>query len=283
MPAIYRVHDDPDEDKLAELRQYFGTFGLRAGDLTRREELTAVMDTLRDHPQGHVLRIALLRSLKKAAYRASPDGHFGLHKRDYAHFTSPIRRYADLVLHRVFDHYLITQGGWPTPPHYRFPYNAAKIDRIAQHLSITETNSQDAERESEKIKLLEFFEREQAKPNPTVFAAIVTEVRAHGLFIELEESLTFGFLAANALGPDFFNPTRDKSALVGRKTKERISLGSRLHVAVAKVDRVTRQIDFKRVKADGRAVGTTRDLGPKGKRPIKSARRPAKSQGRKRR
>ncbi len=274
LPAVYRVHDDPDDDKLVELRQYYATFGLRTGDLTTREAITELLKTLRKHPQGHVLRISLLRSLKKAAYRASPDGHYGLHKRDYAHFTSPIRRYADLVLHRVFDHYLITQGGWPSPPKYKFPYTAAKIDRIAQHLSITETNSQDAERESEKIKLLEFFERDLAKRQPSTFAAIITEVRSHGLFIELEDSLTFGFLAANALGPDFYNPTTDKSALLGRKTKERLTIGDRVHVAVAKVDRVSRQIDFKRVSESGQALRSTRELGGKASgRPRKNSHR----------
>lgn len=283
LPALYRVHDDPDEDKLTELRQFYGTFGLRTGDLTQREEITALLKNLRTHPQGHVLRTQLLRSLKKAAYRASPDGHYGLHKRDYAHFTSPIRRYADLVVHRVMQHYLITQGGYPSPPGYKFAYNAAKMERMGQHLSLTEINSQEAERESVKIKLLEFFERDMRKPQPTVFAALVTEVRAHGLFIELEESLTFGFLAANALGPDFFNPSNDGDALIGRRTKERIGLNDRVHVVVGKVDRVKRMIDFKRVDGrTGKPVGSTRDFdpqpdrakrAPRGSRPTKSRRR----------
>ena len=273
LPAIYRVHDDPDEDKLAELRQFYGTFGLRTGDLNQREEITALLISLRTHPQGHVLRTQLLRSLKKAAYRSSPDGHYGLCKKDYTHFTSPIRRYADLVVHRVMQYYLITQGGYPSPAGYKFAYNAAKMERMGQHLSITEVNSQEAERESVKIKLLEFFERDMRKPEPTVFTAIVTEVRAHGLFIELEESMTFGFLAANALGPDFYN---DGDTLVGRRTKERIGLNDRLHVIVGKVDRVKRMIDFKRVDGrTGNPVGSTRDLGPKverSKRPPKGPR-----------
>ncbi len=276
LPAIYRVHDDPDEDKLAELRQFYGTFGLRTGDLNQREEITALLISLRTHPQGHVLRTQLLRSLKKAAYRSSPDGHYGLCKKDYTHFTSPIRRYADLVVHRVMQYYLITQGGYPSPAGYKFAYNAAKMERMGQHLSITEVNSQEAERESVKIKLLEFFERDMRKPEPTVFTAIVTEVRAHGLFIELEESMTFGFLAANALGPDFYNPSNDGDTLVGRRTKERIGLNDRLHVIVGKVDRVKRMIDFKRVDGrTGNPVGSTRDLGPKverSKRPPKGPR-----------
>jgi len=284
LPALYRVHDDPDEEKLAELRQFYGTFGLRTGDLTQREEITEVLRNLRTHPQGHVLRTQLLRSLKKAAYRSSPDGHYGLCKRDYTHFTSPIRRYADLVVHRVIQHYLITQGGYPSPPGYKFAYTAAKADRMGQHLSITEVNSQEAERESVKIKLLEFFERDMRKPQPSVFSAIVTEVRAHGLFIELEESMTFGFLAANALGPDFFNPSNDGDTLIGRRTKERIGLNDRLHVAVSKVDRVKRMIDFKRVDArTGKPVGSTRDFDPKSPRPSKKKPQPKKAPAQSRR
>jgi ribonuclease R len=134
------------------------------------------------------------------------------------------------------------------------------MDRMGQHLSLTEVNSQEAERESVKIKLLEFFERDLQKAKPTVFAAIVTEVRAHGLFIELEESLTFGFLAANALGPDFFNPSNDGTELVGRKTKRRFRLNDRIHLAVDKVDRVKRMIDFKLVDESGQAAGSTREM-----------------------
>jgi ribonuclease R len=272
LPSLYRVHDDPDASKLAELRQHLATFGLKVGDLTGRPEVVNLLRQLETHPQGYVLRTSLLRSLKKAAYRASPDGHYGLCKNDYTHFTSPIRRYSDLAVHRVLDHYLITQGGYPTPSGYKFNYDQAKMTRLGEHLSLTEVNSQDAERESVKIKLLEFFEREAAKPNPLPFVAIITDVRPHGLFIELEQSMTFGFLPANALGPDFFNPSSDGTALVGRKTKQRFGLNDRVNVVVAKVDRVKRMIDFKRVDDDGGAVSTTRDLDESPHRPKRSGR-----------
>ena len=103
MPSIYRVHDAPDDDRLAEFRQYVATFNLACGDLTRRAEIGKLLRALTTHPQGYLLRSQLLRHLKKACYRATPDGHYGLRKKDYTHFTSPIRRYFDLVVHRVFD------------------------------------------------------------------------------------------------------------------------------------------------------------------------------------
>jgi ribonuclease R len=244
LPSLYRVHDDPDPDKLVELREYLATFGIRTGDLTKREEIVKLLQTLSTHPQGYTLRTMLLRSLKKAAYRHTPDGHYGLHKRDYTHFTSPIRRYSDLVVHRVFDHYLITHAGWPTPPNYRFPYNANRTASLGEHLSLTEVNSTEAERESVKIKLLEFFDRELAKKRKQTFAAIVTDVRPAGLFVELVESMTFGFVPASSLPSDYYSPSDDGTALVGRRTKRRYALNDRLDVVVAKVDRVKRLIDF---------------------------------------
>ena len=113
LPSLYRVHDDPDEEKLQEYRQQLATFGVNVGDLTRREEIVKLLQILRTHPQGYTLRTQLLRSLRRACYRATPDGHYGLAKKDYTHFTSPIRRYADLVVHRVFDQFLVKQAGPP--------------------------------------------------------------------------------------------------------------------------------------------------------------------------
>ncbi|MDR1283976.1 MAG: S1 RNA-binding domain-containing protein [Opitutaceae bacterium] len=120
---------------------------------------------------------------------------------------------------------------------------------IGEHLSLTETNSQEAERESVKVKLLEFFERELNKRTPTRFAAIITEVRPHGLFIELAESMTFGFIPASELSAadndDYYQPTPDGSALTGKRSKRRFALGDKIDVHVAKVDRFKRLIDFK--------------------------------------
>lgn len=245
LPSLYRVHDEPDEEKLAELREYLATFQVQTGDLTERAAVVKLLETLRTHPQGHMLRTSLLRSLKKAAYRGSPDGHYGLHKKDYTHFTSPIRRYSDLVVHRVFDDYLIKHAGWPTPPNYRFHYTASQMETLGEHLSLTETNSQEAERESVKIKMLEFFERELEKKKKTQFEAIITDVRGHGLFVELVESMAFGFVPATTLGDDAFFPSPDGSALVGRKSRTKFSLGARITVEVYKVDRVKRLLDFR--------------------------------------
>jgi len=245
LPSLYRVHDEPDKDRLNEYRQLLGSFDIEVGDLSLRQEVVKLIETLDHHPQGYTLRTQLLRSLRKACYRGTPDGHYGLNKKDYTHFTSPIRRYSDLVVHRVFDYYLIKHGGHPAPVGYVFGYTAGRMETLGEHLSLTEVNSTEAERESVKIKLLEFFERELAKKQKTRFEAVITDVRANGFFIELVESMTFGFISANSLVDDQYQLNNAATALVGRRTKKRLELNQRLPVVVDKVDRFKRVIDFR--------------------------------------
>lgn len=245
LPSLYRVHDDPDEERLQEFRQLLGTFDIEVSDLTRREEMVKLIETLDKHPQGYTLRTQLLRSLRKACYRGTPDGHYGLHKKDYTHFTSPIRRYSDLVVHRVFDYYLIKHGGHPAPSGYQFGYTAGRMGSLGEHLSLTEVNSTEAERESVKIKLLEFFERELAKKQKTRFEAVITDVRANGFFIELVESMTFGYVSSNTLVDDQYQLNNAGTMLVGRKKKKRYELNGRIPVVIDKVDRFKRMMDFR--------------------------------------
>lgn len=245
LPSLYRVHDEPDAEKLEEFRGLLDSFDIPVGDLSVRAEIVKLLVILAAHPQGYTLRTQLLRSLKKAAYRATPDGHYGLAKNDYTHFTSPIRRYADLVVHRVFDTYLEKHAGHAIPPARNARYDLSRIQALGEHISLTEISSAEAERESVKIKLLEFFERELDKSPRTPFLAVITDVRPNGFFIELVESMTFGFISTNALTPDRYVPTDDGTMLVGRKTKKKFALNGRLTVVVDKVDRFKRLIDFR--------------------------------------
>ena len=245
LPSLYRVHDEPDAEKLEEFRGLLDSFDIPVGDLSVRAEIVKLLVILAAHPQGYTLRTQLLRSLKKAAYRATPDGHYGLAKNDYTHFTTPIRRYADLVVHRVFDTYLEKHAGHAIPPARNARYDLSRIQALGEHISLTEISSAEAERESVKIKLLEFFERELDKSPRTPFLAVITDVRPNGFFIELVESMTFGFISTNALTPDRYVPTDDGTMLVGRKTKKKFALNGRLSVVVDKVDRFKRLIDFR--------------------------------------
>ena len=239
--SVYRVHDEPDFRKLAEYREFAAQLGVKCGELGRPEEVTKLLLLAETHPQGHLLKTMFLRSLKKACYRASPDGHYGLHKQDYTHFTSPIRRYSDLVVHRVLIHHL--EGGAGAEGRAA-PGSRVQLEGLADHLSDTEVNSQEAERESQKIKTLEFFERELSKKPLTRFEAIITEVRNNGLFIELSESMTFGFVPLATFRDDEYQRTPNGSALVGRRKQKRFALGASFDVVVSHVDRVRRLIDF---------------------------------------
>ena len=245
LPSLYRVHDEPDPEKLEEFRSFVATFGVRVGDLTLHSEVSKLLIALQKHPQGYTLRTQFLRSLKKAAYRATPDGHYGLNKKDYTHFTSPIRRYSDLVVHRVLGSYLARKEGANAKP----IYDVKAVENLAEHLSLTEINSAEAERESVKIKLLEFFERELAKETKTSFAAVITDTRRHGFFVELTESMTFGFVPTEYLTDDTYILDPGGTVLVGRRKRKRYEVGGKLEVTVAKVDRYQRLIDFRPTEA----------------------------------
>ncbi len=244
LPCLYRVHDEPDAEKLEDFREYLATVGITVGDLTRRREITRMLKAVNAHPQAYTLRIQYLRSLKQACYRASPDGHYGLHKNDYTHFTSPIRRYSDLIVHRVFENLLLKRGLQSAPDHLGIVYTQAKLESLGEHLSITERNSTDAERESVKVKLLEYFEREIAKPGKTTFEAVITDLKNHGMFIELSHSLAFGLIHISTLRDDLYKLSQDGTTLRGRKRGRTFSVGDTIRVVTERVDRFKRQIDF---------------------------------------
>ncbi|MFP4156722.1 MAG: ribonuclease R family protein [Opitutales bacterium] len=251
-PCLYRVHDEPEEEKLNELRETMLTFGVTCGNLTKPREMTALLKKLKEHPQGYTLKVQVLRSLKQAQYRASADGHYGLAKPDYTHFTSPIRRYADLVVHRVIDTYLHKRKADSAPDQPDVRYSQSKLESLGDHLCVTERNSVDAERESVKTKLLEFYERQLARDEKQHFKAVITDVKNHGLFIELTDSLAFGMVHISTLDDDFYHPNSEGTALIGRRKKQTFALGQHIMVTVERVDRFKRQIDFRVVLGEGR-------------------------------
>lgn len=270
-PCLYRVHDEPEEEKLNELRETMLSFGVSCGNLNKPREMTALLKKLKDHPQGYTLKVHVLRSLKQAQYRASADGHYGLAKPDYTHFTSPIRRYSDLVVHRVLDTYLCKINADSSADQPDVRYSQGKLDSLGDHLCLTERNSVDAERESVKTKLLEFYERQLAKDDEQHFKAVITDVKNHGLFIELTDSLAFGMVHISTLDNDFYHPNDEGTALVGRRKKQVFALGQHIMVTVERVDRFKRQIDFRVVLGDGR-----KEKSP-ARKPFSKRKQPARS------
>ena len=252
LPFISRVHDAPENSKLAELREEMIAAGIKIGDLSKRSEMTKLLAVLKTRDDAYPLRIRVLRSLKQACYRPSADGHYGLAKTDYAHFTSPIRRYADLTVHRVFD-YFLQKNHLPTAPARKLPAPAlAELAGTSEHISDTERSSMEAERESVKVKLLEYFEREVAMKKKNVFDAIITDIRSIGLFIELKISRAFGLIPLSSMTDDLYQVVPDGSAVIGRRSRRRYALGQTVPVVVERVDRFRRTMDF-RLVADAAA------------------------------
>lgn len=266
-PCLYRVHDEPEEEKLKELRETMQSFGMQCGQLQKPREMTALLKKLKEHPQGYTLKIHVLRSLKQAQYRASADGHYGLSKPDYTHFTSPIRRYSDLIVHRILDGYLCKTRADSALEEPEIRYKQAKLESLGDHISVTERNSVEAERESVKTKLLEFYDHELQKEEKQHFKAIITDVKNHGLFVELSDTLAFGMVHISTLDDDFYHPNTEGTALIGRRKKRSYALGQYIMVQVERVDRFKRQIDFRVVLTDDR------DKGKKPGKPFKGRRK----------
>ncbi|MFP6901471.1 MAG: RNB domain-containing ribonuclease [Opitutales bacterium] len=237
-PAIHRVHDDPDPEKLDELRSFAAIFGISCGDLNHRKAMTALTNKIKHHPISQVLRIKLLRSLRKACYRVSPDGHYGLAKSDYLHFTSPIRRYADLVVHRIIEAQL--RGSRETA------HSRGNLEKIATHVSETERNSIDAERESVKTKLVAYYARELKENNVRPHEATITQIGRRGFFVELTDTLAQGFVALQALPRhEGYRISANGTAIKARDPKKTLKIGQRIKVMIDRVDQDEKLLDFR--------------------------------------
>jgi ribonuclease R len=169
-PAIYRIHEAPDEKRLQEYREDVLSHHIQCGNLLNRHEVQKLLAKLGTLPIGQALKIGFLRSLMRARYAVEPLGHYGLAKKKYTHFTSPIRRYADLAVHRA----LFQQPGQHLAPQ--------ALKEVAVHISETERNSDDAERDSRDVKMFAFLMAQLKAARPQRYTALVTDVRNFGFF-----------------------------------------------------------------------------------------------------
>jgi ribonuclease R len=235
IPTVYRVHENPDPAKLAEYRELALSYNYKAGDLTQRRELQRLLASFKGKPEEQALKIGLLKSLKRARYLPQPLGHYGLAKTNYLHFTSPIRRYADLVVHRA-----LAGLEEKRPPRG----DMGQLNSIAEHISNTERTAAEAEIEAVRMKKLEFFERQLADRDPQIFSAVIVDVRNYGLVVELPDVLFTGLVHISSLTDDFYVFDATQRRLIARGSRKRFSVGDALRVFVARVDRFKRQIDF---------------------------------------
>jgi ribonuclease R len=243
IPTVYRVHENPEPEKLAEYREFALSFGYNVGDLTHRAELQRLLAESRGKPEEQALKVGLLKSLKRARYDPRPLGHYGLAKTNYLHFTSPIRRYADLVVHRALgtDAALRRSDGAAHRPYH---LGMAEVTSIAEHISATERNAADAEIDATQMKKLEFFQQQLAGRKPQIFSATVVDVRNYGLMVELPDALLTGLVHVSSLTDDFYMFEPARRQLIGRRSRTRFRVGDKLSVFVARVDVFKRQVDF---------------------------------------
>jgi len=259
-PAIYRIHEDPDFGRLQEFAETAQAYGYQPGDLSNKDHVQKLLDAARGRPDEHAIKIGLLKSLKRAIYSNEPLGHYGLSKADYCHFTSPIRRYADLVVHRALQNFLSNKPSKPdrTPGH-------GALAEIARHISTTERASADAENASRDLKMLEYLEICAKSDPPVLFEGLITDVRSAGLMVEATGISVRGMIRRADLpgGPWRIERTQARFTGPGGQSYQ---MGQRLRMEVARIDRERRFIDFAPV-----------DKAPRAEKPAKGSRRPARS------
>jgi ribonuclease R len=232
-PAFHRIHEPPDPDRLQEYREDVLGHQIPCGNLSNRHEVQKLLERLGRLPIGQALKIGFLRSLMRARYSTQALGHYGLAKAKYTHFTSPIRRYADLVVHRAL-----------------FPVEGQRLAAVplkeaADHVSETERISDDAERDSRDVKLFAFLIEQLKSQNPQQYPGMVTQVRNFGFFVEVPALGMSGLVPLSGMTDDFYQFDSIRSQLVGRRTRRLIKLGDPVTVQVAKVDTFKRQVDYK--------------------------------------
>ncbi len=231
---LHRVHEPPAETKIAELTTELQILGFRPGRLDDPRHLQAFLRSVKGHPLESHVQMAVLRSMKRAVYSARPDGHYGLAKSHYAHFTSPIRRYPDLVVHRILG--AVLAGSRP-------PYQEPeRLEQIAEHCTQGEQKAEEAERSLLEIKKYRYLEQQIRLKTPPVHQAVVVSVHNFGFFVELVPLGVQGLVHVSALSRRFV--AFDAARRTLRAERATYSTGQRLAVRVARVDFDKRRVDF---------------------------------------
>lgn len=237
MPGLYRVHAKPDPDRFDELRQYLLTLGLKVphSDHVEPKQFNRLLEQVKGRPDSAAISMAMLRSLTHAEYTPKNIGHFGLSLDAYAHFTSPIRRYPDLLVHRAIRH--IIRGG--KPGHYH--YDARTMERLGATTSAHERRAEEATRDVEAWLKCQYMEGRLGQE----FDGVITGVTNFGVFVQLIELQIDGLVHVTSLVNDYYHFESGSQQLVGERSGKTYSLGQAMRVRVHKVDLDTRRIDFR--------------------------------------
>ncbi len=237
MPFLYRTHDNPDPEKIRTLAAFIRNFGYSlklAGNDIHPKELQKLLGRIDGTPQEALISRLTLRSMKQARYTTENTGHFGLASSFYCHFTSPIRRYPDLQIHRIIKDQLrgrLEQG--------RISHYEGILPEVAKHSSQMERRADEAERETEKLKKAVFMEKHIGE----TFEGVISGITGWGVYVELENTVE-GMIRAADLPGDFFYYDEENYEMVGERTGKRYKLGEKLTVQVKETDRRNRTVDF---------------------------------------
>ncbi|HUG41068.1 MAG TPA: ribonuclease R [Longimicrobiales bacterium] len=234
LPFLHRVHEPPDPDRIETLRTFLGSLGVRVPEKPAPRDLQKALAKFDDRPEESLVSTVVLRSMKRARYSEKPLGHYGLATDHYTHFTSPIRRYSDLVVHRILTRAFV--AGERIPEELR----TELLPGVARRTSERERVAVDAERDSVDLKKVEFMQQHVGD----AFEGTISGVTSFGLFILLDRFFVEGLVHVSSLEDDYYVFLEEQFALVGENRKRRFRLGDRLRVRVAGVDLENRKIDF---------------------------------------
>lgn len=233
-PFIYRIHDKPDETKLFEFVQFVKTLGYKFNPTSKNlsKEFQNLLFEAEGTKEEAVLNEIAIRTMAKAIYSPKNIGHYGLGFKHYSHFTSPIRRFPDLIIHLLTNYYLENNNN--------HLYSVVELNEICEHISARERTAIDAERLSVKLKQMEFLKEKLGFD----FEGIISGVTNFGLFIEVSENLAEGLVRMSDLDDDYYEFDEKNYSLIGRKTKRLFRLGDKVTVKLIRVDEIKREVDF---------------------------------------
>ncbi|CAD5106555.1 ribonuclease R [Zestomonas carbonaria] len=255
IPSLYRVHDGPPPERLEKLRAFLGELGLslQRGKKPKEgpspKDYQALLETIQDRPDFHLIQTVMLRSLSQAVYSADNNGHFGLNYEAYTHFTSPIRRYPDLLVHRAIRSVIrsrretphVKRAGAPSMPKARiYPYDEAGLEKLGEQCSMTERRADEATRDVVNWLKCEFMQDRVGE----VFDGVITAATGFGIFVELTDIFVEGLVHVTALPADYYHFDPVHHRLSGERSGRSFRLGDSVQVKVMRVDLDERKIDF---------------------------------------
>ena len=236
IPALYRIHDGPKEEKLIALRDFLSEFGLQlqGGEKPEPAHYAALLKEVSKRPDSHLIETVMLRSLQQAVYSPDNIGHFGLAFDHYAHFTSPIRRYPDLLVHRAIKHVLSKKQK------SAFKYTHDAMAKLGEHCSMTERRADEATRDAVDWLKCEYMMDKVGED----FVGTISSVTSFGLFVELDDIYVEGLIHVTSLDNDYYHFDPSHHRMIGERSNKMYRLGDRIHITVASVNLDDRKIDF---------------------------------------